>query len=104
MLSPLSWWNDLLVNVPLAFGFAWLVALIAPKAFMTAAVIGYWLTNVAGFLLMHKGAVLVVSRDTPPPFSWRAVCVDVAISLGYTLLIVVLVQAKWVQAPQLMLR
>jgi hypothetical protein len=25
MLSPLSWWNDLFVNVPLALGFAWLI-------------------------------------------------------------------------------
>lgn len=28
MLSPLSWWNDLFVNVPLALGFAWLVSLV----------------------------------------------------------------------------
>ena len=27
MLSPLSWWNDLFVNVPLALVFAWLVSL-----------------------------------------------------------------------------
>jgi membrane protein implicated in regulation of membrane protease activity len=26
MLSPLSWWNDLFVNVPLALVFAWLVS------------------------------------------------------------------------------
>ena len=56
LLSPLSWWNDLLVNVPLAVGFAWLVSLIHPSAFTTAAVIGYWLTNVLGFVLMHLGA------------------------------------------------
>ena len=40
LLSPLSWWNDLFVNVPLALGFAWLVSLLYPPAFTVAAVVG----------------------------------------------------------------
>ncbi|HXP63017.1 MAG TPA: hypothetical protein VN829_21130, partial [Dongiaceae bacterium] len=55
MLSPLSWWNDLWVNVPLALVFAWTVSLFYRPAFKPCLVIGYWLTNVAGFVLMHKG-------------------------------------------------
>ena len=49
MLSPLSWWNDLFVNVPLALAFAWLVSLFYKPAFAASLVIGYWLTNVLGF-------------------------------------------------------
>ena len=56
MLSPLSWWNDLIVNVPLALVFAWLVSFFYPPAFKSCVIIGYWLTNVLGFILMHKGA------------------------------------------------
>src|SRR5262249_26236206 len=48
MLSPLSWWNDLFVNVPLAVGFAWLVAFFYRPAFESAVIIGYWLTNLIG--------------------------------------------------------
>src|SRR5436190_24167442 len=56
LLSPLSWWNDLVINVPLAIGFAWLVSLLHRPAFGPAVVVGYWLTNVIGLILMHKGA------------------------------------------------
>jgi hypothetical protein len=36
MLSPLSWWNDLFVNLPLALVFAWLVGLFYKPAFEIA--------------------------------------------------------------------
>ena len=64
MLSPLSWWNDLFVNVPLALAFAWVVSLFWKPAFEGACVVGYWLTNVLGFILMHKGAQSAIS-DRP---------------------------------------
>ena len=53
MLSPLSWWNDLFVNVPLALVFAWLVSAFYKPAFTSSLVVGYWLTNVIGFILLH---------------------------------------------------
>ena len=45
MLSPLSWWNDLFVNVPLAVAAAGLVALIYPPVFKTAVVAAYCLSH-----------------------------------------------------------
>src|SRR2546421_12950706 len=56
ILSPLSWWNDLFVNVPLAVAFAWIVSLFDKAAFEWSLIVGYWLTNIAGLILMHKGA------------------------------------------------
>ncbi|MEY2410250.1 MAG: hypothetical protein QOF48_2920 [Verrucomicrobiota bacterium] len=91
LLSPLSWWNDLFVNVPLAIAFAWLVSLAYKPAFITAAILGYWLTNVLGFFLMHKGAQKVFSTKDKP-YGRRALVRDLIISLLYTLLIVVLVK------------
>ncbi|MGH7973313.1 MAG: hypothetical protein ACREIC_31730, partial [Limisphaerales bacterium] len=52
ILSPLSWWNDMFVNVPLALVFAWFVSAFYKPAFSAAVVVGYWLTNVLGFILM----------------------------------------------------
>jgi hypothetical protein len=91
MLSPLSWWNDLVVNVPLALVFAWAVAALFPRAFDAALVIGYWLTNVLGFILLHKGTQQVVSAE-PAPYSRRELLKDVVISLLYTALIVALIK------------
>jgi len=96
MLSPLSWWNDLFVNVPLALAFAWPVSLVYPGAFTAAFVLGYWLTNVLGFVLMHKGGQKIIS-ETDPPYTRRALWRDIGISLAYTLLIILLVEFKVVK-------
>ena len=63
MLSPLSWWNDLWVNVPLALVFAWTVSFFYRPAFKPCLVAGYWLTNVLGFILMHKGAQQALTKE-----------------------------------------
>jgi hypothetical protein len=91
MLSPLSWWNDAFVNLPLALVFAWLVSAFYKPAFAASLVTGYWLTNVLGFILMHKGAQQVLT-DQPQKYSRRALARDVGISLFYTALIVLLVK------------
>ena len=91
MLSPLSWWNDLFVNVPIALAFAWVVSLFYQKAFAPSLVIGYWLSNVLGFVLMHKGAQKMLS-EKDRRYSRRDFFRDVGISLLYTALIVALVK------------
>lgn len=91
MLSPLSWWNDMFVNVPLALVFAWVVSFFYKPAFGYSLVLGYWLTNVAGFILLHKGAQQVLSNDTTK-YSRRELLKDIVISLIYTLVIVALVK------------
>lgn len=60
ILSPLSWWNDLFVNVPLSFAFAWGVGKflklfidIHQWLFINLFVVGYFLTNLLGFLMLH---------------------------------------------------
>ncbi|HEV8542697.1 MAG TPA: hypothetical protein VGR78_09935 [Verrucomicrobiae bacterium] len=90
MLSPLSWWNDLFVNVPLALAFAWMIAFFAPRLFTASFIVGYWMTNVLGFVLMHKAGTMIMGKD-----EWRydrkSLAKDLAISLLYTLLIVALI-------------
>ncbi len=77
ILSPLTLWNDMFINLPLAFGFAFVVgkmfSFFIPVNlvfFLTLTAIGYFLTNVAGFLLMHKGALHLCKKDKPV-FCWK---------------------------------
>ena len=91
MLSPLSWWNDMFVNVPLALAFAWVVSLFYKPAFTASLVLGYWLTNVLGFVLMHKGAQQVLAKEEAK-YTSRELAKDLVVSLLYTLIIVVLVK------------
>jgi hypothetical protein len=91
MLSPLSWWNDLFVNVPLALVFAWVVSAFDKRAFGVAVVVGYWLTNVLGFVLMHKGAQKLLTEQDKR-YSRRELLKDVGISLLYTGVIIALIK------------
>ncbi len=90
LLSPLSWWNDAFINIPLALLFAWVVSFFYKPAFAASLVLGYWLTNVLGFVLMHKGARQAFSEK--PPASRRELWTDVIISLAYTVAIIVLIK------------
>src|SRR5581483_9963135 len=89
MLSPLSWWNDLFVNLPLALAFAWLISLIHRPAFEVSLIVGYWLTNVLRFVLMHKGAQRALSAEGRK-YPRRDILRDLGLSLLYTALIVLL--------------
>lgn len=99
MLSPLSWWNDAVVNLPLALIFASIVGLFYrpasqpnSTAFDAMVIFGYWLTNILGFVLMHKGAQQVLSKEEKK-YSRRALLRDLGVSLLYTALIVLLIKA-----------
>jgi len=51
LLSPLSWWNDAFVNVPLAYVGAWLISFVYKPGFAVAFVFWYWITNILGLFL-----------------------------------------------------
>jgi hypothetical protein len=91
LLSPLSWWNDAFVNIPLALLFAWLVSFFYKPAFTISLILGYWLTNVLGFVLMHKGARQMLSNE-PSAGTRRELLTDIIVSLIYTAVIIVLVK------------
>jgi len=63
LLSPLSWWNDAFVNVPLAYLGAWLISLFYKPGFAAAFVFCYWLTNILGLFLMHKGVCRAMQKS-----------------------------------------
>lgn len=70
LLSPLSWWNDLFVNVPLAYLFALVSGRVIvifvdvnKPFFIGLFVTGYWITNFLGMLMLRIGAVNVIKYE-----------------------------------------
>jgi len=93
LLSPLSWWNDLYLNIPLAYAGAWLVRLVYNPAFLPAFIVCYWITNIAGLVLMHKGIRKIAEKEEiKRSYTKRDLLKDIALSLGYTVIIVILVK------------
>ncbi len=63
ILSPVSWWNDLFINIPLSYIFALPFSLISKKLFLPTMILGYWITNVIGFMMMHYGIKDIFSKE-----------------------------------------
>ncbi|MDP2911174.1 MAG: hypothetical protein Q8N76_02440 [Candidatus Omnitrophota bacterium] len=93
LLSPLSWWNDLFVNFPIAYACACAVNLIFKGAFLGAFIVSYWITNVLGFILLQKGLNNALKEGSEKKkYSWKNFLRDALLSLAYSLLIVMLVK------------
>ena len=89
-LSPLSPWNDVFTNVPIAYAFGFLLSFFYSPLFFPMVVLGYWLTNILGFVLMHYGYAHLHSRHGAYSFQkhWKVYALATTV---YTLLIVVLI-------------
>ncbi|BFM40416.1 hypothetical protein [Synechocystis sp. LKSZ1] len=56
LLSPACWWNDLLINLPLAYVFGRFCSWFIPQLLLPGVILGYWFSNLVGIVLMHIGA------------------------------------------------
>lgn len=99
LLSPLCWWNDLVFNLPVAYGFGYLCSFIAPNFLMPGAIAGYWLSNVAGILLMQAGLLDVVQKGAQQRNIKKELLTGVVSSTVYTVVIVLLLQLKILETP-----
>jgi hypothetical protein len=95
ILSPLSWWNDAVVNVPLAYLFSLPFSLVSNTLFLPSFLLGYWLSNLLGFLMMHWGGEGLLRRRYPT----ISVRHSVFVSLVYSIAILILVLLGWIPPP-----
>lgn len=96
MLSPFSWWNDLFVNIPIAYVFALPFSLINRNLLLPALVVGYWLTNVLGLVLLQGSIRRVARGGDVPPMKWKTAVVA---SLIYTAVLTTLALSGWLKTP-----
>lgn len=102
-LSPLTWWNDIFFNLPIAYAFGYIFGLINRSFFLPATIIAYWLTNLLGFILMQKGFVgLKRKRHSKLPDDknqLKNIRNYFLLSMIYTLLIYLLLHFKIIDMP-----
>lgn len=92
LLSPLCWWNDLIFNLPVAYGFGYLCSWFSSSWMLPGTIAGYWLSNLVGILLMQAGAIDVFQtqeRNLKKELLWSVVSSSV-----FTLIVVALIQLK----------
>lgn len=99
LLSPLSWWNDLFFNLPIAYGFGYLCSLLSPKLLLPCTIIGYWISCIAGILLMQAGVMDVFQDQSKDRNFKQELLMGIASSTVYTLVILALLQLKILDTP-----
>lgn len=62
ILSPLSWWNDVFVNIPIAVATAWLLDTLLGVDRLVGFYIGYMASNILGLYLLALGISGTVAR------------------------------------------
>ena len=95
ILSPLSWWNDAVVNVPLAYLFSLPFSLMSDQLFLPSFLLGYLLSNLLGFLMMYWGGEGLLRHQRPTMSIKRSLLVSVV----YLLILIVLVLLGWIPSP-----
>lgn len=101
LLSPLCWWNDLLFNLPIAYFFGYLCSLLSPKLLVPCSIIGYWLSNIVGILLMQMGSADVFQKEPKERNLKKELLTGLVSSTVFTLVIILLIQLKILDTPAL---
>lgn len=91
ILSPLSWWNDAFVNIPLSYAIACVLVLFLPKEYFTLLfILAYNGTNVLGFILLHLGVETTVGNEVR--LTKKNIVKYIVVSVVYTLVVYVLAE------------
>lgn len=98
LLSPLSFWNDSFINIPIAYAIGFLFGLLSSSLFLPFMIIGYWITNIVGLVLIHVWAPEILSK-TGGRDKKKVFFKFLFISIIYTLIIVILLKIGLLKFP-----
>lgn len=98
ILSPVSWWNDIIVNFPLSYLMAIPFGMINRKLFLPMFIASYWVTNILGLLLMHFGINGVIKGEQK--ISKNELTKTIIFCVLYSLVITVLVETGVLKLPE----
>ncbi|WP_026731104.1 hypothetical protein [Fischerella sp. PCC 9605] len=104
LLSPLCWWNDLVFNLPIAYFFGYICSLFEPKLFMPSVIIGYWISNIIGIILMQAGAIDIFQNQPQERNLKKELLTSLLSSTIYTFIILALIQLNILDTPNLFSR
>ena len=87
LLSPLTTWNDVLINIPLAYIMARAVKAVFTLDMAVLTIIFYWVTNIAGLGMMYFSARRIAAESKIPKKSLLSIVVPMII---YSIIIIII--------------
>jgi hypothetical protein len=87
LLSPLTWWNDAFINVPLSYLIASIIFYAIRIPFGRLLIAVYWCTNILGLgMMFFSGRDIILSSKN----KLRSAILFIITLAGYTMLIILL--------------
>lgn len=99
LLSPLCWWNDIFFNLPIAYAFGYICSWLSPDLLFPCTIVGYWLSNIAGILLMQLGTLDVLADKPKEKNLKKELLTGLVSSTAFTLVIVALIHFNVLETP-----
>ncbi|MEG4091511.1 hypothetical protein [Microcoleus sp. Pol12B4] len=101
LLSPLCWWNDIFFNLPIAYAFGYICSGLSPDLLFPGTIVGYWLSNIVGILLMQFGAVDVFTDKPKEKNLKKELLTGLVSSTAFTIVLVALIHFNVLDTPDL---
>ena len=99
LLSPLCWWNDIFFNLPIAYAFGYICSWLSPDLLFPCTIVGYWLSNIAGILLMQLGTLDVLADKPKEKNLKKELLTGLVSSTVFTVVIVALIHFNVLDTP-----
>jgi hypothetical protein len=99
LLSPLCWWNDIFFNLPIAYAFGYIFSWLSPDLLFPCTIVGYWLSNIAGILLMQLGTLDVFTDKPKEKNLKKELLTGLVSSTVFTVVIVALIHFNVLETP-----
>jgi len=87
LLSPLTTWNDVLINIPLAYIIARVVKSLVQLDMAVLTIIFYWVTNITGLGMMYFAADRIAAKSKIPKKSLLSIMVPMIV---YSVIIILI--------------
>jgi hypothetical protein len=99
LLSPLCWWNDIFFNLPIAYAFGYICSWLSPDLLFPCTIVGYWLSNIVGILLMQLGTLDVLADKPKEKNLKKELLTGLVSSTAFTVVIVALIHFNVLETP-----
>ncbi len=99
VLSPLSWWDDIVINIPVAYIFSAPFGLISKSLFLPAFIVAYWIEDVVGVVLLHHGVVLMAKKAHHVKSVKEEVVQSLPFTVVYTIIMALLAKYGVLKVP-----
>lgn len=90
LLSPLTFWNDAFINIPLSYLLANITMRFFPCNFVYTVIAFYWLSNFIGLFMMYASGRYIIKSGRDIVRGWISLILTV---LVYTALLIILGKA-----------